>query len=149
MRTLTKNDLFYVASLIEFVARKTKNRCCVIAESIGIEGFQRLLEYADLNHCLSFEQVSDEVTSDYGIKPGNVDTVSICKYKVPSCTAIGKVYMRLVTKLTESPEKWAETLYQVFCSETSDAISDFNTSFFFAPSGEILYYHKKWIEKGV
>lgn len=148
MKVLTKNDVFYVASLIEFIARKTKNSCRTIAETIGVEGFQRLLEYADLNHCLSFEQVSDEVIADYGISTGDVDTVGVCKYKVPSCTAIGKVYMRLVTKLTEDPEKWAETLYQVFCSKTSEAISDFNSSFFFAPSGEILYYHKKWIEKG-
>ena len=56
-----KNDFFYVCSLIEYIARKTKNHRGKIVQSIGEAGIEKLLKDAEVNHCLSFEQVSDEV----------------------------------------------------------------------------------------
>ena len=139
---MTKNDVFYVASLLEFTARATKNHRRTIAEHLGLAGIRRQLSLADVNHCLSFRQVSDELIEDYHICEGNYDTVSICQYKVPSVTAIGRVYMRLVLGLTRDESKWAQTLFDVFCSPISDQISDFNSSFFFAPADEVLYHFK-------
>ena len=37
-----------------------------------------------MNHCLSLEQVSDELIEDFNILNGNFDTVSECRYDVPS-----------------------------------------------------------------
>lgn len=56
-----QNDLFYVCSLIEYVARKTKNKRKVIVEKLGAGGVRKQLYDAEVNHCLSFEQVSDEL----------------------------------------------------------------------------------------
>lgn len=78
-----KNDFFYVCSLIEYIARKTKNHRGKIVQSIGEAGIEKLLKDAEVNHCLSFEQVSDEVIDYYQIKEGDFDTVSNCKYTVP------------------------------------------------------------------
>ena len=54
-----RNDMFYVCSLIEFTARQTKNRRRVIVDAMGEEGIEKQLYDAEVNHCLSFEQVSD------------------------------------------------------------------------------------------
>lgn len=79
-----KNDLFYVCSLIEFIARQTKNKRGVITEALGKKGLEKQLHDAEVNHCLSFEQVSDEIIEKYRIPKGEFDTITNCKYKIPS-----------------------------------------------------------------
>ena len=56
MTEADKDDLFYVCSLVEFIARKTKNKRGVVANRLGVEGFTKQLKDAQVNHCLSFEQ---------------------------------------------------------------------------------------------
>lgn len=87
-----RNDYFYVCSLIEYVARETKNKRGFITKKLGKEGIKKLLYDAEVNHCLSFEQVSDEVIEQYKIPCGNFDTISECKYTIPSYMDIGKLY---------------------------------------------------------
>ena len=85
------NDLFYVCALIEYTARKTKNHRSFVVEKLGIDGIDRQLRDAGVNHCLSFEQVSDEIIEKYDIKDGDFDTVSVCRYSVPDPVDIGKL----------------------------------------------------------
>ena len=81
-----KNDLFYVCSLIEYVGRKTNNRRGDIVAAMDDDCLKHHLEYADINHCLPFEQVSDELIADCGIKNGDYDTITNCKYLIPTAT---------------------------------------------------------------
>ena len=81
-----KDDIYYVCSLIEFIARKTKNHRQDVIRYFSKKDIQRQLRLAEVNHCLSFEQVADELIEDYGIKNGDFDTVKECKYEVPSVT---------------------------------------------------------------
>lgn len=136
-----KNDLFYVASLIEYIGRATSNSRDDVVKCIGIDGMHRLFENACVNHCLSFKQVSDETIEDHGISNGTSPMVTTTGFKIPSHTEIGRVYARLVEDLESDPECYPERLYEVFRSQISDAISDFSTSFYFAPRGEIKYYY--------
>ena len=71
-----RNDYFYVCALIEYIARETKNHRGDIVNQIGEDGIKKLLYDAEVDHCLSFEQVSDEVVDYYKIKQGNFDTIS-------------------------------------------------------------------------
>lgn len=57
---------------------------------------ERQLRLAEVNHCLSFEQVSDELIEDYNISDGTFDTVVECRYTVPSFTSIGRLYQGVV-----------------------------------------------------
>lgn len=127
-----KNDIFFVCTLIEAVSRKTMNRRSSIAEAIGIDGIAHELEYADVNHCLDLEQAIEETIERYHIANGEYDTVSTCRYKVPSVTAIGKVYQRLVLSALNNDSSPAETVYHVFSSFISDYISDFNSSVYYS-----------------
>ena len=63
-----RNDYFYVCALIEYIARETLNHRGDIVSAIGRKGVEKLLHDAEVDHCLSFEQVGDEVISYYKIK---------------------------------------------------------------------------------
>ena len=125
-----RNDYFYVCALIEYIGRETRNHRGDIVWAIGIKGIEKLLRDAEVNHCLSFEQVSDEVISYYGIEQGDFDTLSGCKYSVPSYLDIGKLYSIMVEDCAE-PGKEAEELMKIFSSFISDAISNFNSDLYY------------------
>ena len=125
-----RNDYFYVCALIEYIGRETRNHRGDIVRAIGMKGIEKLLRDAEVNHCLSFEQVSDEVISYYGIEQGDFDTISGCKYSVPSYLDIGKLYSIMVEDCAE-PGKEAEELMKIFSSFISDAISNFNSDLYY------------------
>ena len=89
-----------------------------------------ILDYADVYHCQSFEQSADEVCDIFPIQDGTYDTVSNCKYKVPSCTDIGKVYQRIIFDSKKVPS--AQDVIDVFTSFISDKISDFNSAVYYS-----------------
>ena len=44
------NDLFYVCALIEYLGRKTKNHRSYVVEKLGVDGIERQLKDAGVNH---------------------------------------------------------------------------------------------------
>ena len=132
-----KDNIFYVCSLIEFIARATKNHRKDVVSRFTKEAIEHELEMADVNHCLSFEQVSDELIEQYSILDGEFDTVSDCRYTVPSVTAIGRVYQQLVLSVSDI-EHAAQGILDVFSSFISDAISDFNSSVYYSNPDYLL-----------
>lgn len=50
---------------------------------------------------LTKEQVSDEVIAYYGIEQGDFDTISGCRYSVPSFLDIGKLYSIMIEDCAE------------------------------------------------
>lgn len=134
-----KNDLFYVCSLIEFIGRKTKNRRATIIDILGKKEIKRQLELAEVNHCLSFEQVSDEIIEYFNIENGTFDSVGMCKYTVPSVQSIGKNYQRLIIDVKDENIELVDTIYEVFKSFISDEISDFNSSVYYSNPQYLKY----------
>lgn len=125
-----KNDIFYVCTLIEYIARKTKNHRSDIIKKFTKDDIIHELEYAEINHSLSFEQVSDEIIEDLRIDNGDFDTVNECIYEVPSVTSIGRVYQTLISSVES--EDIAQTIIDVFSSFISDEISDFNSNVYYS-----------------
>lgn len=131
---MTNNDLFYVCSLIEYTARQTTNRRGAIVKALGIEGIEKQLHDAPVNHCLTFEQVSAEITEWYHIENGDFDTITHCKYTVPSYLDIGKLYAIIIEMLPElrpQTKTTSELVYDVFSSFLSDEISRFSTDCYY------------------
>lgn len=83
-----------------------------------------------MDHCLSFEQVSDEIISYYGIEQGSFDTITGCKYSVPSFLDIGKLYSIMIEDCAKPGEEIQELL-KIFSSFISDEISNFNTDLYY------------------
>ena len=125
-----KDDIYYVCSLLEYISRKTRNHRQDVIRYFSIADIERQLRIASVNHCLSFEQVSDEIIDEFGIKEGQFDTVKECKYEVPSVTSIGMLYQDLVLS-TMKDENAAKGIMDVFSSFITDEISDFNSSVYY------------------
>lgn len=130
MTNKERNDYFYVCALIEYIARETQNHRGDIVRAVGETGVRKLLHDAEVDHCLSFEQVSDEVIEYYGIKHGDFDTTSNCKYAIPSFLDIGKLYSIMIEDCAKPGEE-TEELIKIFTSFISDKISNFNSDLYY------------------
>lgn len=126
-----KDDIFYVCTLIEYIARETKNHRKDIIAYFDEEDLKRQLRLAEVNHCLPFEHVGGELIEEYNILNGDFDTVAECKYTVPSITAIGKLYQILVLAVCEEDDV-EQAINDVFSSFISDEISDFNSNVYYS-----------------
>ena len=90
------NDLFYTCSLIDYIARKTKNTRADVVNKLGKQRIDKIYDLADVYHCDNIDRVSDDFIEEAGIQEGNFDNVGECKYSIPSHWDIGKVYKRLI-----------------------------------------------------
>lgn len=126
-----KDDIYYVCTMIEYVARVTNNKREKVVEKISKQGIEHQLKVASVNHCLSYEQVSDEWIEEYGLERGNFNSVEDCKYTVPSVNAIGRVYQQLVIDTT-SKNDVAQAIFDVFSSFLSEEISNFNSNVYYS-----------------
>ncbi len=116
--------------MIEYVSRQTKNHRHVVVDCLGAGGLNNELQHADVNHCLPMEQVADEWIEDYRIPTGDFDNVAECRYTVPSVTAIGRLYQRLILDvLHEQP--LIDTVQAVFSSFIMDEINYFNSNVYY------------------
>ena len=95
------NDLFFTCSLIDYIARKTKNTRAEIVNKLGKKNLDKIYDLADVYHCDYIDRVSDDFISDAEIKKGTFDNVAECKYSIPSHWDIGKVYKRLIKSVAE------------------------------------------------
>ena len=91
-----ENDLFFTCSLIDYIARKTKNKRSAVVNALGKTSVSKIYDLADIYHSDNIDRVSDDFIVSAGIKAGNFDNVAAAKYAVPSHWDIGKVYKRLI-----------------------------------------------------
>jgi hypothetical protein len=130
------DDIFYFCSLIEYISRKTKNHRADVIKCFSTDEIKQQLYLAPVNHCLSFEQVADELISKLKIKNGTFDTIADCQYDVPSVTSIGRVYQRLVC--SPNIKSVEQNIIDVFSSFISDEISNFNSNVYYSNPDYIL-----------
>lgn len=126
-----KDDIFYVCTLIEYVSRETRNHRKDIISYFDKDDLSRQLRLAEVNHCLTFPQVAEELIEEYNISNGDFDTVAECKYTVPSITSIGRVYQMLVLEVCKDDDV-EQAIIDVFSSFISDEISDFNSNVYYS-----------------
>ena len=134
-----ENDLFFTCSLIEYIARKTKNRRAYVANALGKAAISKIYNLADVYHSDNIDCVSDHFIDSAKIADGSFDNVSAAKYAVPSHWDIGKVYKRLVLGIArETGMDIADALLAAYNSFVSDKIDDYNSSFYYEAPGNIL-----------
>lgn len=130
---MVKNDidLMYTCSLIEFIGRRQKLSRADVVKALGIKNISRIYKYADVLHCELIERVADEYINIAGVGIGDYDNVKKCKYEVPDYWTIGEVYERLVEDVSQNDV--IGTLIEVYSSWISEAISNYNSDFFYQP----------------
>lgn len=129
--TQADNDLFFTCSLIEYIARKTKNTKKTIVEKLGKENINKIYELAEVYHCENIEKVSEEFIERAKITIGNYNHVEDCKYNVPTYWDIGKVYKRLIIMVDNNVENYVQTLIQVLSSWIIEKIDNYNSSMYY------------------
>lgn len=127
-----KDDIYYVCTMIEFTARRTCNRRNDILEKLSDEDLGYEIRDAGVNHCLSFEQVSDEWIERYDIRYGDFDTISSCQYEIPPVTGIGRVYQMLILAEIKAGKDPVQAFRKVFSSFIIDMICNFNSSLYYS-----------------
>ena len=126
------NDLFFVCSLIDYIARQTKNERKVIVNALGKEKLEHLYDLADVYHSENIDKVTHELVNEYHISTGTFDNVASCQYRVPTFWDMGKVYHRLIADVSRSENRsFIEALIEVYNSWISDSIDDYNSSMYY------------------
>lgn len=143
-----ENDLFFVCSLIEYIARKTNNTKKLIVEKLGYPTIQKIYDLAEIYHCENIEKISDEFITKSKIQMGNYDIISNCKYRVPTYWEVGKIYKRLIVMIDAKEENYIETLMTVLSSWMIEKIDNYNSSMYYENPDYIYecYLEKKNID---
>jgi len=141
-----QNDVFFVCSLIEYIARKTKNKKLYIVEKLGRETIQKIYDLAEVYHSENIEKVTDELIEEKNIENGDYDIISRCKYRVPTYWEIGKVYRNLIVMLDSNEEAYVNNMIEVLSSWIIEHIDNYNSSMFYEnPSYIYACYEEKEI----
>ncbi len=128
------NDLFYVCSLIEYIARKTKNERGVVVNSLGEQTITKLYNLADVYHCENIDKVADELIEEKHIQMGMYDNIKgITDVRIPSHFEIGKVYERLISTIAEEDKSldFIQVTIQVFSSWIANKIDNYRSSTYY------------------
>lgn len=126
------NDLFFVCGLIDYIARRTKNKRADIVNRLGRGRLQKIYSLADVYHSDNIDRVSDDFIKEARISDGMFDNVSECKYAIPSHWDIAKVYKRLIKQVAQEEQiDVVDALIKVYNSFLSEKIDDYNSSLYY------------------
>lgn len=138
------NDLFYTCSLIDYIARKTKNVRSYVVNKLGKERLEKIYDLADVYHCDNIERVCDDFIDDARIEQGNFNNVADCGYSIPTYWDIGKVYKRLIKRVAEYEKiDIISALEKVYNSFISPKIDDYNSSVYYENPEYIFECYRK------
>ena len=133
------NDLFFTCSLIEYIARKTKNHRRDVVDSLGKDRINKIYELADVYHSDNIDSVSDDFIVKSGLKAGDFDNIASARYSVPSHWDIGKVYKRLILGISQSENvDVIDALFSAYHSFVTEKIENYNSSFYYENPQYIL-----------
>lgn len=123
------SNLFFVCSLIEYIARGTKNRRLDVVRQLG-DDLSRIYKYADVFHCEPIEKVADDFIQKDNISDGNYDNLSKYKYTIPDYWDIGEVFARLIEDCYEE-ENVINGIKEVYASWMAEKILNFNSDLYY------------------
>lgn len=132
MGTKNNNNLFFTCSLIEYIGRTVKQKRGDVVKVLGKNRIERIYSYADVFHCEPIEKVAWAFIEDSNMENGNFDNVALCRYTIPDYWDIGEVYECLIED-SYSDQDIVKGIWEVYHSWISDAISDYNTDFYYQP----------------
>ena len=134
----THNNLFYLCSLIEYIARATRNHNRVVVNALGEARLQKIYDLADVYHSDNIERVASDFIDEAKIEQGSFD-ITAANYSIPSYWDMGKVYKRLILKVSnDTPEQYIKTAIIVYNSLIADRIDNYNSSFYYS-SPDYIY----------
>ena len=136
------NDLFFLCGMIDYIARKTKNKRADIVNWLGRERLQKIYDLADGYHCDNIDRVCEDFIEEAKIPDGTFDNVADCRYAIPSHWDIAKVYKRLIKQVAQEKQiDIVDALIKVYNSFLSPKIDDYNSSLYYENPSYLLEEH--------
>ena len=135
------NALFYTCSLIEYIARTTKNERNLVVDCMG-EDVERVYKFQDVFHCEPIEKVANDFITRDNIPTGSFDNVQNCKYEAPDYWDIGEVFARLLTDCYDKKEIF-KGIREVYSSWFAKKILNFNSDLYYQPREYLAECYKR------
>lgn len=133
MQKARDSAAFFLCSLIEYIGRQQKRARKDVVNLLGKDELQHIYEDADILHCEVIERVADEFIRKHNIEPDDFDNVTECGYMVPDYWTMGDVYGRLIEDVMGDEDEISHVVLKVYNSWIDDAISNYNTDFYYQP----------------
>ena len=134
---ISENDLYFVCSMIERIARMIKQPNRYVVNKLGYRALAEKLSLANVLHAENPLAVADDWIDCYGLQSGSHDVTAVnpdyCS-SVPTELQMGKVYMRLILMTMDSGEDYAHAILRVYNHPICEIIDDYNCSAYYEPS---------------
>lgn len=134
---ISENDVFFVCSMIERVARKIGHRNKYVVGKMTDDQLWHYLSLADVLHSENPSKVQDDWIRELKLRKGNFDITVVKKeldVNIPSATQMGAVYKRLVVSLKKDDENYVQAIRRVYSNKVCRILDNYNCSAFYEPS---------------
>lgn len=135
--TVNENDLYFVCSMIERIARTIKQPNRYVVNRMGKKGLQEKLSVANVLHSENPEAVVQQWIEEYALENGDFDvtrTNPSLVTTIPTALQMGKVYTRLILSTLSRNEDYADGILRVYNNPICEIIDDYNGSAYYEPS---------------
>lgn len=143
---ITRDDVFFVCSMIERTARHLKQPNRYVVNGMGVQALRENLSLASVLHSENPEAVMARLIERHGLEKGNFNVSDVnpeyCP-QIPTALDMGKVYMRLVTSTLQPDEDYAQAIIRVYNDPICRTLDNYNASAYYEPSYYITrsYYN--------
>lgn len=134
---ITKDDVFYVCSLIERIARHLKQPNRYVVNRMGKQGLSEKLSLANVMHSENQQAVVKRMVDEFQLESGCFDVTNVNPAlvdRIPSEQDMGKVYMRLILSTLYSWEDYADAILRIYNDKICRTIDNYNGSAYYEPS---------------
>lgn len=134
---ITKDDVFYVCSLIERIARHLKQPNRYVVNRMGKQGLSEKLSLANVMHSENQQAVVERMVDEFQLESGCFDVTNVNPTlvdRIPSEQDMGKVYMRLILSTLYSWEDYADAILRIYNDKICRTIDNYNGSAYYEPS---------------
>lgn len=144
---ISADDVYFVCSMIERVARTLKQPNKYVVNRMGKEAIAEKLSLANVLHCENPLAVVADWIEEFRLEQGDFDVSKVdaeLVSSVPTPLQMGKVYARLILSTLTREEDYADALVRVYNNPICEIIDDYNGSAYYEPS----YYITKAYYQG-
>ena len=135
------DNLIFVCSLIEYIARETKNHRNDVIYQLGPDAKQ-IYDSADALYCEPIAKAADDYIKKHCISTGEYDNISSCQNLVPDCWDIGEVFAHLIEDCCGEKDI-TEGLKEVYGSWMTEKILDFDSDLYYQPRDYIAECYRE------
>lgn len=139
------NDLFFTCSLIEYIARKTKNTKKYIVDKLEYEKIKKIYALAEVYHSENIDKVADEFINNCKIEQEKYDIITQIENRIPTYWEIGRVYQRLIKMVNSNIDEYINTTIEVLSSWIIEKIDNYDSSMYYENPDYIYNCYKEGI----